>query len=308
MARSLSENITQAISDFRAIKLAVHNKGVTIPNGTKTSQYADYINEIDYRVLDYNEALHWLKIGEIEILNIDEDISIPEVLNSENYDTLLETQSSAAYAAFSSKLIAQAIKRNKNWLAMALSCSYKDWFLLSERNYLEYINEMIEPNPYITEETKNLVKCSHENNDYPAYFAFDNSIDVDDESFTHKERHIWISTSKEGNEWVQYSYTEPKKLYGAKIYSVRDNAPTQVTILATNVDNPTTEDFVELTTQKLSGNIGANNFDVIISVSRERYKTYRFIIKNSIVDEQESLTTKICTVGEIVIYTFKEDE
>ncbi len=43
---SLTQNITQAIADFRAIKSAINNKGVTIPSGTPTSDYPTYISQI----------------------------------------------------------------------------------------------------------------------------------------------------------------------------------------------------------------------------------------------------------------------
>ena len=44
--KTLSENITQAISDFDGIKQAIIDKGVEIPTGTPTSQYGTKIGEI----------------------------------------------------------------------------------------------------------------------------------------------------------------------------------------------------------------------------------------------------------------------
>ena len=43
---TLSQNITQAISDFESIKTAIQNKGVSVPSGTPTSQYASKISSI----------------------------------------------------------------------------------------------------------------------------------------------------------------------------------------------------------------------------------------------------------------------
>ena len=42
----LVTNINQAISDFGTIKQAIINKGVEVPNGTKTSEYGNLINSI----------------------------------------------------------------------------------------------------------------------------------------------------------------------------------------------------------------------------------------------------------------------
>lgn len=43
----LVTNINQAISDFGTIKQAIINKGVEVPNGTKTSEYGNLINSIN---------------------------------------------------------------------------------------------------------------------------------------------------------------------------------------------------------------------------------------------------------------------
>ena len=43
---TINENVEQAISDFGTIKQAIINKGVQVPNGTPTSQYATKIGEI----------------------------------------------------------------------------------------------------------------------------------------------------------------------------------------------------------------------------------------------------------------------
>ena len=43
---SLSQNVTQAISDLASIKAAIEDKGVTIPANTPSSDYADLIDDI----------------------------------------------------------------------------------------------------------------------------------------------------------------------------------------------------------------------------------------------------------------------
>ena len=43
---SLTQNISQAIADFRAIKAAITDSGVTVPSGTPTADYPDYIAQI----------------------------------------------------------------------------------------------------------------------------------------------------------------------------------------------------------------------------------------------------------------------
>lgn len=43
---TLSQNITQAISDFDSIKTAIQAKGVTVASGTPTSEYGELIEDI----------------------------------------------------------------------------------------------------------------------------------------------------------------------------------------------------------------------------------------------------------------------
>lgn len=43
---TLSQNISQAINDFNSIKSAIEDKGVTVPSGTPTADYADLIENI----------------------------------------------------------------------------------------------------------------------------------------------------------------------------------------------------------------------------------------------------------------------
>ena len=44
--KTLVQNVTQAISDFDSIKQAIVSKGVKVPYGTKTSEYAEKIKGI----------------------------------------------------------------------------------------------------------------------------------------------------------------------------------------------------------------------------------------------------------------------
>lgn len=50
--RTLTENINQAIADFEAIKTAIADKGVPVPDGTPTSAYGDMISEISGEGVD----------------------------------------------------------------------------------------------------------------------------------------------------------------------------------------------------------------------------------------------------------------
>ena len=43
---TINENVEQAILDFGTIKQAIIDKGVEVPDGTPTSQYATKIGEI----------------------------------------------------------------------------------------------------------------------------------------------------------------------------------------------------------------------------------------------------------------------
>ena len=48
----LATNINQAISDFGTIKQAIINKGIEVPNGTKTSEYGNLINSINEKIVN----------------------------------------------------------------------------------------------------------------------------------------------------------------------------------------------------------------------------------------------------------------
>ena len=50
--RTITENVNQAVQDFDNIKQAIIDKGIEIPNGTPTSEYADKIGTIKSNGLD----------------------------------------------------------------------------------------------------------------------------------------------------------------------------------------------------------------------------------------------------------------
>lgn len=50
--RTITENVNQAVQDFDNIKQAIINKGIEVPNGTPTSEYADKIGTIKSNGLD----------------------------------------------------------------------------------------------------------------------------------------------------------------------------------------------------------------------------------------------------------------
>lgn len=69
---TLAENITQAISDFGSIKTAIENKGVQIPSGTTTSQYASKIASIP---TGGGDEVKKLLDGSIETITIPSDLT-----------------------------------------------------------------------------------------------------------------------------------------------------------------------------------------------------------------------------------------
>ena len=69
---TLSQNVTQAISDFAAIKTALEDKGVTVPSGTPTADYADLIEDIS--IGDYSDLIGIID-GSITNLVIPEGIT-----------------------------------------------------------------------------------------------------------------------------------------------------------------------------------------------------------------------------------------
>lgn len=50
--RTLEQNIRQAISDFDGIKAAIESKGVSVPNGTDTSEYGSKVGEVYDKAVD----------------------------------------------------------------------------------------------------------------------------------------------------------------------------------------------------------------------------------------------------------------
>lgn len=54
--RTITENVNQAINDFGNIKQAIIDKGIEVPNGTPTSEYADKIGTIKSGGLDTSEV------------------------------------------------------------------------------------------------------------------------------------------------------------------------------------------------------------------------------------------------------------
>lgn len=299
---SLIENINQARSDFNAIKQSLIGKNLIIPTGTPTSQYSTLIDSLDTRnIQNYQE---WLMYGDIDYTLYS---SLAEVLNSATYDVLLNNEKSAAYAAYLSVDIANAIKSDSLLLKKALLSNNNYMFINSTLNFDEHISEVIDENPKVTAETYQGIvtfdadRCTNpssytypypDDRGYYGYMVFDGSLDSEDLHVLYKDRHIWSALGT--NHWVQYKYNEQKYLYSAYIYSIRDNAPVSVRIEGSNDG----ENFTLIKEQKLSGVIGANNYDEVVCCCTEKYQYYRFIISDSILAGS-------CNVGEIRIFTFK---
>lgn len=56
MATNLAKNVIQAVNDFHDIKEKIKSKGISLPIGTKTSEYADKIGQLKL------DTLNWLNI------------------------------------------------------------------------------------------------------------------------------------------------------------------------------------------------------------------------------------------------------
>ena len=61
--RTITENVNQAVQDFDNIKQAIIDKGIEIPNGTPTSEYADKIGTIKSNGLDTSTVTDFSYFG-----------------------------------------------------------------------------------------------------------------------------------------------------------------------------------------------------------------------------------------------------
>ena len=59
--RTITENVNQAVQDFDNIKQAIIDKGIEVPNGTPTSEYADKIGTIKSNGLDTSTVTDFTK-------------------------------------------------------------------------------------------------------------------------------------------------------------------------------------------------------------------------------------------------------
>ena len=71
----LTTNINQAISDFGAIKQAIIDKGIDVPDGTPTSIYSELIGNIK---INNNKTDTMLSIGYAGLILPIEDVLISE--------------------------------------------------------------------------------------------------------------------------------------------------------------------------------------------------------------------------------------
>ena len=71
----LTTNINQAISDFGAIKQAIIDKGIDVPDGTPTSIYSELIGNIK---INNNKTDIMLSIGYAGLISPIEDVLISE--------------------------------------------------------------------------------------------------------------------------------------------------------------------------------------------------------------------------------------
>lgn len=62
--RTITENVNQAVQDFDNIKQAIIDKGIEVPNGTPTSEYADKIGTIKINGLDTSTVTDFSYFGQ----------------------------------------------------------------------------------------------------------------------------------------------------------------------------------------------------------------------------------------------------
>ena len=62
--RTITENVNQAVQDFDNIKQAIIDKGIEVPNGTPTSEYADKIGTIKINGLDTSTITDFSYFGQ----------------------------------------------------------------------------------------------------------------------------------------------------------------------------------------------------------------------------------------------------
>ena len=259
----------------------------------------DKLEEFD--MIDY---IYWLKLGNIT----NEYDSLAEVLASTDYPLLLENERSAAYAAYISSEIAEAIKADLSYLKQALLCSNSEMFFNSRFDFDEHIEDYTEENPKVNSTTYvGIVTCSSDRNSDPVHFpdiddygyygymAFDGSIDSNDMTVVYEDRHIWSAMGT--NQWVQYKYSTPRNLYKVRIYNIRDNSPLSVEIFGSNDG----ENYTSIIEKNLNVAVGAQNYTEFNCTCSTKYMYYKFVFS-------DNYYSGSCATGEIVIYTFKEEE
>lgn len=311
---TLEENIQQAISDFGAIKNAIESKGITVNNGTHTSQYANLIRSIDIRnIQNFDDIDEWLFYGGLDNSNYNFG-NVSDIINNTTtyesldgktiYEHLLNSEASAAYAAYLKNAIASVIKNSPMALRQALTCNNKTMFFNSSFNFDENISNVIEKNPTVDGNKYNGIvswsadRNSNPNSDIPddgyyGWMAFNGGRDTSYTTQIFSDRGVWSAFGT--NQWVQYKYNTAKYLYSVKIYSLRDNAPAGVIIEGSNDG----ENFTLIKQQALSGIIDVAHYDEIVCCDSTPFQYFRFTITDNVYSGS-------CGVGEIEIYTFKE--
>ena len=307
---SLLENIATIKDALDDIKQSLINKNLSVPAGTPIADYAALIDSLDTRnIQPYQE---WLILGGVDYTLYTE----VTVFTSGKYIDLLNTETSAAYAAYISTDIATILKGNSIYLRNALLCDYNYMFINSEFDFDEHVDDLLEINEPTTSKTDPRVSFSADrctNPDlsvyppiydvgYYGYMAFDGSLDSTNLGVNYENRHIWSAMGT--NQWVQYNYSSSKFLYKIHIYPIRDNFPLSVKIEGSNNN----EDFTILGEWNLFKNIerGEDNepiinpgqYEEVICCTTTAYRYYRFTIS-------DSYYSGTCNVGDIVLYTFR---
>lgn len=311
--KSLLQNIQQVKSDFDSIKVSLINKGChNFDNGAivPTKNYSTIIDGLSYNTTTINQWLSYINSQNTYT-------TIQDVLNSNDYNLILNNEKASAFAAFIADDIAAAIKADGVALAKALKSTYKYMFIESSKGFDDDLVSLCDQNEGVTSETyEGIVSCSSERGaeGYHCYMAFDKLMDPNKTNLNlpdfHKTfgyRNVWSAVGE--NQWLQYNYydnnDEPvqKLIYAVDIYAIRDNAPKSVKIegcVSTKINNEWVDgDFETIIEKELSGEIGIDKYTRVKCMCDKKYNKFRFTIS-------ENIIPSTCAVGEIVIWTWKE--
>lgn len=86
--RTITENVNQAISDFDTIQQAIINKGIEVPAGTPTNEYANKIETIKSGGLDTSEITDFSYFGQNNRFGTGESLKGLDTSNGTNFGNM----------------------------------------------------------------------------------------------------------------------------------------------------------------------------------------------------------------------------